>query len=110
MNVSIRAFSTGSGTASGSGASGGTIVIGHFASMSGAQATFGISTDNAIIMARMRLKKAARALEKGTAPPGLDPQAHKVRSASFILPEDGAFKETALEATEMKIGEPFVAV
>jgi branched-chain amino acid transport system substrate-binding protein len=43
--------STGSGTASGSGASGGTIVIGHFASMSGAQATFGISTDNAIKLA-----------------------------------------------------------
>jgi hypothetical protein len=69
-----------------------------------------VSTDNAIIMARMRLRKAARALEKGTTPPGLDPASHKVRSASFILPEDGAFKETALEATEMKIGEPFVAV
>lgn len=69
-----------------------------------------VSTDNAIIMARMRLKKAARGVEKGNAPPGLDPQSHKVRSASFILPEDGAFKETALEASEMKIGEPFVAV
>lgn len=46
----------GSGTATGSGsgggaAPGGTIVIGHFASMSGAQATFGISTDNAIKLA-----------------------------------------------------------
>jgi len=41
---------TGSGTATGSGG-GGTIVIGHFASMSGAQATFGISTDNAIKLA-----------------------------------------------------------
>jgi branched-chain amino acid transport system substrate-binding protein len=46
----------GTGTASGSG--GGTappskdeIVIGHFASMTGAQATFGISTDNAIKLA-----------------------------------------------------------
>src|SRR5690606_9730229 len=69
-----------------------------------------VSTDNAIIMARMRLRKAARALEKGNPPPGIAPETQKVRSASFILPEDGAFKETALEATEMKIGEPFVAV
>lgn len=69
-----------------------------------------VSTDNAIIMARMRLKKAAGALEKGTEPPGLEPEAQKVRSASFILPEDGAFKQTAIKATEMKIGEPFVAV
>jgi branched-chain amino acid transport system substrate-binding protein len=43
--------SSGSGATSGSGANGGTIVIGHFASMSGAQATFGISTDNAIKLA-----------------------------------------------------------
>lgn len=44
----------GSGTASGGGGptpSGGSIMIGHFASMSGAQATFGISTDNAIKLA-----------------------------------------------------------
>jgi branched-chain amino acid transport system substrate-binding protein len=40
---------TGSGGASGSAS--GPIVIGHFASMSGAQATFGISTDNAIKLA-----------------------------------------------------------
>lgn len=69
-----------------------------------------VSTDNAIIMARMRLKKAAKALQRGTPPPGLEPEAQKVRSASFILPEDGAFKQTAVEASDMKIGEPFVAV
>ncbi|MBF9033923.1 Rieske 2Fe-2S domain-containing protein [Rhodobacterales bacterium HKCCE2091] len=69
-----------------------------------------VSTDNAIIMARMRLKKAAKSLAKGTPPPGLEPESQKVRSASFILPEDGPFKQTAVEATEMKIGEPFVAV
>ena len=69
-----------------------------------------VSTDNAIIMARMRLRKAARGLEKGNEPAGIAPETHQVRSASFILPEDGAFKETALEATEMKIGKPFVAV
>lgn len=69
-----------------------------------------VSTDNAIIMARMRLKKAAKGLEKGKQPPGIDPDEQKVRSASFILPEDGPFKQTALDASEMKVGEPFVAV
>ena len=69
-----------------------------------------VSTDNAIIMARMRLRKAAKAVEAGKAPPGVDPESHKVRSASFILPEGGPFKETALAAVEMKIGEAFVAV
>jgi hypothetical protein len=70
-----------------------------------------VSTDNAIIMARMRLRKAAMALAagKGT-PPGLDQDSHKVRSASFILPQDGPFKETALDASVVKLGEPFVAV
>ena len=58
----------------------------------------------------MRLKKAAKALEKGKQPPGIDPDGQKVRSASFILPEDDPFKQTALEASEMKVGEPFVAV
>jgi branched-chain amino acid transport system substrate-binding protein len=42
----------GSGTASGGGPpSSGSIVIGHFASMTGPQATFGISTDQAIRLA-----------------------------------------------------------
>jgi hypothetical protein len=70
-----------------------------------------VSTDNAIIMARMRLRKAAKALEggKGT-PPGVEPAAQQVRSASFILPQDGEFKETALDASVVRAGEPFVAV
>ncbi len=69
-----------------------------------------VSTDNAIIMARMLLRKNARALEAGISPPGLDPQSQQVRSASFILPQDGPFKETALEASKVRLGEPFVAV
>jgi phenylpropionate dioxygenase-like ring-hydroxylating dioxygenase large terminal subunit len=70
-----------------------------------------VSTDNAIIMARMRLRKAAKALEAGKGlPPGLDANSHQVRSASFILPEDGEFKQVALDASQVKIGEPFVAV
>lgn len=71
-----------------------------------------VSTDNAIIMARMRLRKAAQALEAGkpAAPPGLDPNTHLVRSASFLLPEGGPFKEKAFEAAEVRLGEPFVAI
>jgi branched-chain amino acid transport system substrate-binding protein len=41
----------GGGGSGGSGAAAGTIVIGHFASMTGPQATFGISTDQAIRLA-----------------------------------------------------------
>jgi len=71
-----------------------------------------VSTDNAIIMARMRLRKAAMALEKGKDKPipGIEAEAQRTRSASFILPEDGEFKETAVEASKVKDGEPFVAV
>jgi phthalate 4,5-dioxygenase oxygenase subunit len=68
-----------------------------------------VSTDNAIIMARLRLRKAAMQLQDQKAP-GLDPESQQVRSASFILPEDGPFKETALNAQVVRVGEPFVAV
>ncbi len=57
-----------------------------------------VSTDNAIIMARQRLMKAALNLQKGIAPPGLDPNAHKVRSASLVLPRKVPFQDGAKEA------------
>jgi phenylpropionate dioxygenase-like ring-hydroxylating dioxygenase large terminal subunit len=69
-----------------------------------------VSTDNAIIMARMRLRKAALNLQKGQRAPGLDQESQRVRSASFVLPVDGPFKQTAMDAVKMRIGEPFVAV
>jgi hypothetical protein len=69
-----------------------------------------VSTDNAIIMARMRLRKAALNLQKGQRAPGLDQESQRVRSASFGLPVDGPFKPTAMDAVKMRIGEPFVAV
>ncbi|WP_332712761.1 Rieske 2Fe-2S domain-containing protein [Pelagibacterium mangrovi] len=55
------------------------------------------STDNAIIMARQRLRKAAKALEKGDLPPGRDPNCHRVRSASFVLPVGEAFQDKKLD-------------
>jgi phthalate 4,5-dioxygenase len=70
-----------------------------------------VSTDKAIVMARARLREAAEALRTSqTQPPGVDPASHHVRSASFVIPDSQPFKETALDATKMRFGEPFVAV
>jgi len=69
-----------------------------------------VSTDNGIIMARHRLRKAAEALKKGIAPPGVDPATHRVRSASVVLPPDVAFKDAAKEALIAKEGTPFTSV
>jgi phthalate 4,5-dioxygenase len=69
-----------------------------------------VATDNAIIMARLRLRKAAAAVAKGERAPGLDGEAQSVRSASFILPADEAFNEKALNASKVRKGEPHVAV
>src|SRR5215468_5084123 len=64
-----------------------------------------VSTDNGIIMARHRLMRAAKALvDKGTIPPGVDPEHHKVRSASVVLPPDQAFKDAAKEALTSRPG------
>jgi phenylpropionate dioxygenase-like ring-hydroxylating dioxygenase large terminal subunit len=53
-----------------------------------------VSTDNGIIMARNRLRKAAMALkDQGVRPPGVDPAHQRVRSAAVILPPDEAFKD-----------------
>jgi len=58
-----------------------------------------VSTDNGIIMARHRLIRAAKALvDKGVAPPGVDPAHHRVRSCSVVLPPDVPFKEGAKTA------------
>jgi phenylpropionate dioxygenase-like ring-hydroxylating dioxygenase large terminal subunit len=69
-----------------------------------------VSTDNAIIMARLRLRKAAQAVAKGTRPPGLDPEAQHVRASSFVLAEQGSFRDAALDAAKVRKGEPHVAV
>jgi len=53
-----------------------------------------VSIDNAIIMARIRLRKAALGLQSGGRPLGLSPERHRARSASFVL----------------RVGEPFARV
>jgi hypothetical protein len=55
-------------------------------------------TDVGIIKARRRLLEAAHALQKGVQPPGLDPAAHRVRSASFVS-SAARFADVAQEAS-----------
>ncbi len=69
-----------------------------------------VSTDNAIIKARMRLRKAALGLASGETAPGTDPASQNVRSASFLLPVDGSFKERAIDAIQARAGEEHVAI
>jgi phthalate 4,5-dioxygenase oxygenase subunit len=58
-----------------------------------------VSTDNGIIMARQKLRKAVIALrDKGVTPPGVDPAHHRVRSASVVLPKDEAFIDKTRDA------------
>jgi nitrite reductase/ring-hydroxylating ferredoxin subunit len=64
-----------------------------------------VSTDNGIIMARQKLRKAAIALrDKGETPPGVDPSHHRVRSASVVLPKGEAFIDTVREALTVMPG------
>ena len=59
-----------------------------------------VSTDNGIIMARRKLKKAVVALrDDGTIPPGVDPAHHRVRSASVVLEPDEAWIDRSLDLT-----------
>jgi hypothetical protein len=63
-----------------------------------------LSTDNGIIMARQRLLRAVRALEKGEPPPGTDPATHHVRSAAVVLPRDAPFGDAARDALTARSG------
>ena len=64
-----------------------------------------VSTDNGIIMARHRLRKAVKALqEKSETPPGVDPAHHRVRSAAVVLPADQAFIDACREDLSVRPG------
>jgi phthalate 4,5-dioxygenase oxygenase subunit len=69
-----------------------------------------VSTDNAIIMARHRLRRAVLALQHGTAPPGLNQECQRVRSASFVLPNDVAFAEARREDLQARTGIPHTSI
>jgi len=68
-----------------------------------------VSTDNAIIMARHRLLKAARELAKG-APPGTEPAGQRVRSATFVLPVDVSFAEAKRDDLTVREGVPHTSI
>lgn len=64
-----------------------------------------VSTDNGIIMARRRLKKAVVALrDKGEMPPGIDPAHQRVRSAAVVLPDGLAFADACREDLTVRPG------
>jgi phenylpropionate dioxygenase-like ring-hydroxylating dioxygenase large terminal subunit len=70
-----------------------------------------VSTDNAIIMARHRLYRAATALQQhGATPPGLTQECHRVRSAAFILPLDVPFAEAKRADLSVRRGVPHTSI
>jgi phthalate 4,5-dioxygenase len=69
-----------------------------------------VSTDNGVIMARIRLRKAALAAAQGKEPDGIDPATHAVRSASLVLPENVSFIDAAAEALKSREGVAHTSV
>ena len=70
-----------------------------------------VSTDNGVIMARQRLRKAAVALrDHGTPPPGTTPQEQRIRSVSVVLPPDEPFQEACKEHFIAEPGKPHTSV
>lgn len=68
-------------------------------------------TDKGIMMARRMLFKAISNLqEKGERPPGVDPEQHKIRAASVLLPRDQHYKDAAKDALRVQPGEPHASV
>ncbi len=69
------------------------------------------TSDSGIIMARQRLLRAANALAAdGTAPPGLEPAAQRVRSAALLLPKEVAFQTGASDALQLRPHTAFVSL
>ncbi len=69
-----------------------------------------VSTDNGVIMARARLRKAALAAQEGKAVDGLDPETQAVRSASIVLPEHAPFHEAVAGALKARDGVAHTSV
>jgi hypothetical protein len=69
-----------------------------------------VSTDNAIIMARHRLRQCTLALQQGVAPPGLTAESHRVRSATFVLPVDVPFDQAKREDLMVREGVPHTSI
>jgi nitrite reductase/ring-hydroxylating ferredoxin subunit len=68
------------------------------------------TSDTGIIMARQRLLRAAKELANGVTPPGLEPAAQQVRSASLLLPKNVPFQEGAAEVLRLHPNEFFATL
>ena len=70
-----------------------------------------LPTDKGIIYARRKILKALEAMrETSELPPGVDPETHKVRSASVLLAEDKAYYEAAQADLWAAPGKPHASV
>ena len=70
-----------------------------------------LQTDKGIVYARRKLLKALEAMQENSElPPGVDPETHKVRSASVLLAEDKAFYEAAQADLWAVPGKPHASV
>jgi phenylpropionate dioxygenase-like ring-hydroxylating dioxygenase large terminal subunit len=59
-----------------------------------------VGTDNGIIMTRQRLMKAAKAVQAGLQPPGVDSVSQRVRAFATVLPRSAPLES----APEMQVG------
>jgi hypothetical protein len=67
-------------------------------------------TDRGIMLARRKIFAAIEAVERGEVPEGVDPDSHKIRSASVLLPRDKPYNEAAKEKLRTKPGTPHASV
>jgi phthalate 4,5-dioxygenase oxygenase subunit len=67
-------------------------------------------TDRGIMLARRKIFAAIEAVEKGETPMGVDPESHKVRSASVLLKRELAYNEAAGDALRAAPGVPHASV
>jgi phthalate 4,5-dioxygenase oxygenase subunit len=64
-----------------------------------------VATDSGIIKARKKLRQAVLALaEDNVTPPGVDPEHHRVRSVSIVLPKDTNFIDGSAEGLVARPG------
>lgn len=67
------------------------------------------TSDTAIIAERRLLMNAARGLEQGSTPPGVDPASQRVRAVSLILRREVPFQEGAKDFLVARPGSFFVS-
>ena len=68
-------------------------------------------TDKGIVYTRRKILKALEAMrESSESPPGVDPETHKVRSASVLLAEGQAYHEAAQADLWVVPGKPHASV